>query len=355
MFWAFPQLNKKNLSIWKVKLFIFCHVCLFIVPVENLHRALPKLHQKMAEVQDLSRRAPPVDNMTETIWRIKDMIEETRNDVIRVRSIFHWSVCKRKSLFLISRGLIDNFTKKTNKQKTLSPWPSAWFSHSCLWSPPSTARATWSFTLLETWKTWEPSRPWICSSAGNTACGGDGGTNAATAAPSSSTWGAGMWVRPPRRSWRRGGSGLLWNAANKCFNLQASGDYIGMALRNNVLLCSYKLSGTVHQVETSQLTISSGDASSLNRVIFRRYERRRQSHSLQLWLKLTLAPVCALTVQSLPRRWSECHTELHIREAPEATSQTQPPQHHQQPPQAGCRQPGFLRGRLPKKLYGKQL
>lgn len=145
------------------------------------------------------------------------------------------------------------------------------------------------------------------------------------------------------------------NTANKCYNLQASGDYIGMALRNNVLLCTYKLSGTVHQVETSQLTIGSGKASSFDRVVFRRYKQRRQSHSLQLWLKLTLALDCAPTVQTLPRRWRERYAELHIQGAPEPPSQTQPPRHHQQPPQAGSRQPGVLRGRLSRKLYSNQL
>lgn len=128
-----------------------------------------------------------------------------------------------------------------------------------------------------------------------------------------------------------------------------------MALRNNVLLCVYTLSGTVHQVETSQLTISSGKALNFDRVVFHRYKQRRQSHSLQLWLKPTSAPDCAPTVQSLPRRWGEHYAELHIQGAPEPPSQTQPPWHHQQPPQAGCRQPGVLRGRLSRKLYSNQL
>lgn len=78
--------------------------------MENLNRALPELHQKMAEVQDLSKRVPPAGNMTESMWRIKDVIEETRNYVTTVRSIFRWSVSKTKGLFLISLGLIDNFT-----------------------------------------------------------------------------------------------------------------------------------------------------------------------------------------------------------------------------------------------------
>lgn len=73
--------------------------------MENLNRALPELHQKIA---DLSKRVPPAGNMAESIWRIKDVIEETRNYVTTVRSIFHWSVSKTKGLFLISLGLIEN-------------------------------------------------------------------------------------------------------------------------------------------------------------------------------------------------------------------------------------------------------
>lgn len=114
MFEAFPQLTKKNLSIWKVKLSIFCHVCLFFDPAENLNRALPELYQKILEVQDLSKWVPPVGNMTESMWRIKDVIEETRNYLTTVRSIFHWSVYKTKGLFLIGLGSIDNFTTTKN-------------------------------------------------------------------------------------------------------------------------------------------------------------------------------------------------------------------------------------------------
>lgn len=64
--------------------------------------------------------------------------------------------------------------------------------------------------------------------------------------------------------------GLTSNSAAKCCDLQASGDYIGMALRNNALHCVYKLAGTVHRVETSQLTPSSVSASAFDRVVLRR-------------------------------------------------------------------------------------
>lgn len=62
-------------------------MCLFS-PVENLSRALPELHQKIAQVQALSQRAPSTGIMTESILTIKDLIEETRNFVNRVKIFF---------------------------------------------------------------------------------------------------------------------------------------------------------------------------------------------------------------------------------------------------------------------------
>lgn len=69
----------------KTTLFLVTFVCLYLV--ENLNKALPELHQKMEQVQALSKRAPPGGNMTESIWRIKDLIEETRNFVNRVERL----------------------------------------------------------------------------------------------------------------------------------------------------------------------------------------------------------------------------------------------------------------------------
>lgn len=46
-----------------------------------------------------------------------------------------------------------------------------------------------------------------------------------------------------------------------------------MALRKNTLKCIYKLAGTVHQVDTSQLTTSSVETVGFDRVIFRRYQQ----------------------------------------------------------------------------------
>ncbi|XP_045906061.1 laminin subunit alpha-3-like isoform X2 [Micropterus dolomieu] len=54
-------------------------------------------------------------------------------------------------------------------------------------------------------------------------------------------------------------------------NREASGDYIGMAIRRNVLVCVYKLGGVVHEVETSQITTTTNvNSSDFDRVIFHR-------------------------------------------------------------------------------------
>ncbi|XP_067453634.1 laminin subunit alpha-3 [Thunnus thynnus] len=54
-------------------------------------------------------------------------------------------------------------------------------------------------------------------------------------------------------------------------NKNASGDYIGMAIRRNVLICVYKLGGVVHEVETSQITTTTNVKSfDFDRVMFYR-------------------------------------------------------------------------------------
>ncbi|KAF7659114.1 hypothetical protein LDENG_00003190 [Lucifuga dentata] len=51
----------------------------------------------------------------------------------------------------------------------------------------------------------------------------------------------------------------------------ASGDYIGMAVRRNILVCVYKLGGVVHEVETSQITTTTNvNSSDFDRVVFHR-------------------------------------------------------------------------------------
>ena len=53
--------------------------------VKNLNTTLPLLKDKITHVETLSVKGPPGGNMTESIRRIKDVIEETRNFVNRVK------------------------------------------------------------------------------------------------------------------------------------------------------------------------------------------------------------------------------------------------------------------------------
>ncbi len=54
------------------------------VSVKNLSMALPALKDKIKQAEALSEKVPAHANMTESIRRIKDVIEETRNYVNRV-------------------------------------------------------------------------------------------------------------------------------------------------------------------------------------------------------------------------------------------------------------------------------
>ncbi|XP_060887535.1 laminin subunit alpha-3 isoform X1 [Labrus mixtus] len=49
-----------------------------------------------------------------------------------------------------------------------------------------------------------------------------------------------------------------------------SGDYIGMAIQNKVLVCVYQLGGVVHEVETNQITETTNEKLEFDRVLFHR-------------------------------------------------------------------------------------
>lgn len=69
-----------------IKLTMFV-MFVFLFLVEDLITTLPELELKMEQVQALSKRAPP-GGITENIWAVKDLIQESRNYVHRVMSIF---------------------------------------------------------------------------------------------------------------------------------------------------------------------------------------------------------------------------------------------------------------------------
>uniref|UniRef100_A0A671UKA7 Laminin, alpha 3 n=1 Tax=Sparus aurata TaxID=8175 RepID=A0A671UKA7_SPAAU len=73
--------------------------------------------------------------------------------------------------------------------------------------------------------------------------------------------------RRRRQHKRRDADSFVFYLGNK----DASGDYIGMAIRSNVLFCVYKLGGVVHEVETVQITTTSNvNSSDFDRVVFHR-------------------------------------------------------------------------------------
>ncbi|XP_036969506.1 laminin subunit alpha-3 isoform X3 [Acanthopagrus latus] len=73
--------------------------------------------------------------------------------------------------------------------------------------------------------------------------------------------------RRRQRNKHRDASAFVFYLGNK----NASGDYIGMAIRSNALFCVYKLGGVVHEVETIQITTTSNvNSSDFDRVVFHR-------------------------------------------------------------------------------------
>lgn len=58
---------------------------------------------------------------------------------------------------------------------------------------------------------------------------------------------------------------------------QATGDYIGMVIRDKVLICVYKLGGVVHEVKTSQIMATNVNSSHYDNVVFRRYIKKNRT------------------------------------------------------------------------------
>ncbi|XP_051732199.1 laminin subunit alpha-3 [Ctenopharyngodon idella] len=65
-------------------------------------------------------------------------------------------------------------------------------------------------------------------------------------------------------------------------NKVASGDFIGMALRNNILHFIYKLNGTEYDIETTSITESSSDMSFFDKIdLYRIYQDAQVNHTQQ--------------------------------------------------------------------------
>ncbi|XP_056233586.1 laminin subunit alpha-3 isoform X1 [Seriola aureovittata] len=171
--------------------------------LENLNASLPVLTNTLSDVEALIRKAPPSANMTESIRRIRDLIEETRNFVNRL-------------------SIATTFSGKGHVELR----------------PPENLEDIKAFTAVDL----------LLNHRGNNPSKADR-------------------RRRRRQDKRRDVNLFVFYLGNK----DASGDYIGMAIRHSVLICVYKLGGVVHQVETSQITTSTNvNSSDFDRVVFHR-------------------------------------------------------------------------------------
>ncbi|XP_044054261.1 laminin subunit alpha-3 isoform X2 [Siniperca chuatsi] len=172
--------------------------------LENLNTSLPALKDKITQVEALSGNALPCANMTESIRRIKDVIEETRNFVNRL-------------------SIATTFNGKSHVEL----------------HPPRNLEDIKAFTAVDLL------------------------LNRFQNSPSKADY-----RRMRRQDKHKDDSFFVLYLGDK----EASGDYIGMAIRSNVLICVYKLGGVVHEVETSQITTTTNlNSSDFDRVIFHRY------------------------------------------------------------------------------------
>ena len=74
-----------------------------------------------------------------------------------------------------------------------------------------------------------------------------------------------------------------------------------MAIRKTVLICVYKLGGVVHEVETSQITITNENSSDFDRVVFHRYPIFGKVNMDFLHGRFCVVANMLIVSQSLPR------------------------------------------------------
>uniref|UniRef100_A0A8D3CTX3 Laminin, alpha 3 n=1 Tax=Scophthalmus maximus TaxID=52904 RepID=A0A8D3CTX3_SCOMX len=171
--------------------------------LKKFKTAFPVLTTNLQQVEALKRKAPPSANMTESIQRIKDVIEETRNFVNRL-------------------SIATTFNGKGHVELR----------------PPRNLEDVKAFTAVDLLLNRHRNNPYEADRR-----------------------------RKQRRDKHRDVDLFVFYLGNK----NASGDYIGMAIRDGVLVCVYKLGGVVHEVETSQITTTASvNASDFDRVTFHR-------------------------------------------------------------------------------------
>ncbi|XP_041861831.1 laminin subunit alpha-3-like isoform X2 [Melanotaenia boesemani] len=170
--------------------------------MKSFNRALPVLNNKLVQIKALSGGTPTSANITESIIRIKDIINEARNFVNRISAATTFN----------GKGHVELH-------------------------PPKKLEDIKAFTAVDLSLNHHHSK-----------------------LPKSDQ-------RRKRHQHRcREDNLFVFYLGNK----NASGDYIGMAIRNTVLICVCKLGGIIHKVETSQITVTNVNSSNFDRVFFRR-------------------------------------------------------------------------------------
>ncbi|XP_058495004.1 laminin subunit alpha-3 isoform X2 [Solea solea] len=169
----------------------------------NLETALPVLTNRLRQVETLKGKVAPSANMTESIRRIKDVVDETRTFVNRL-------------------SIAMTFNGKSHVELP----------------PPRILEDIKPFTSVDLLLNRHQNNP-----------------------PKAD--------RRRRQRWgkQRDANLFVFYLGNK----DVSGDYIGMAIRDNVLICVFKLGDVVHQVETSPITRSTNlNSPDFDRIVFHR-------------------------------------------------------------------------------------
>ncbi|XP_070688258.1 laminin subunit alpha-3 [Pempheris klunzingeri] len=196
----------------------------------NLNTSLPVLRDKITKIEALSGKVPPTANMSESIRRIKDVIEETRNFVNRL-------------------SVATTFNGKVYVELR----------------PPRSIEDIKAFTAVDLLLNRHQNNP---SKADHR--------------------------RKRRQDKHRHAGFFVFYLGNK----DGVGDYVGMAVRNNVLFCVYKLGGVVHEVKTSQITTTSVNSTDFDRVIFHRVYQDTEVNITQKFTSQT--PVSLSPKRHLP-------------------------------------------------------
>ncbi|XP_041646420.1 laminin subunit alpha-3-like [Cheilinus undulatus] len=170
--------------------------------LKKLNSVLPALMDKLKQVDALSEAAPPSGNMTESIRRIKELIEEARTFVKRLSAA-------------------TNFSGKSHVEL----------------HPPRNLDDIRAFTAVDLLLNLHLSNSTEVD-------------------------------KRRRRRQDKDTDQSFFVLYLGCKN--GTGDFVGMAVRDKVLVCVYKLAGVVHEIKTSQITQTAKGRVDFDRVVFHR-------------------------------------------------------------------------------------